>query len=36
MLPIIFLLFAIGLILFIVFAAKKKSEGKDLGERKPR
>lgn len=32
MLPIVFFIFFTGLILFLVFAFKKKSEGKDLGE----
>lgn len=32
MLPIVFIIFFIGLILFFVFSAKKKSQGQDLGE----
>ncbi len=32
MLPIILIIFFIALILFFVFAGKKKAEGKDLGE----
>jgi hypothetical protein len=32
MLPIIFFIVLIGIVLFMVFAGKKKSEGQDLGE----
>jgi uncharacterized protein YneF (UPF0154 family) len=35
MLPIVGIIVIIGIILFIIFAAKKKSKGKDLGERPP-
>jgi hypothetical protein len=32
MLPIVFFIVLIGIILFMVFAGKKKSKGEDLGE----
>jgi len=32
MLPIIFFIVLIGIVLFMVFAGKKKSKGQDLGE----
>jgi hypothetical protein len=32
MLPIVLIIFFIALIVFLVFAARKKSKGEDLGE----